>query len=178
MSTVARGFGFLPQTNDANTLPFQQVAPDDRLSIKQVLGHPWLAEERAQDPSPVDTQVERCICRTWLDLVKRRDPGATHARLSSILTTKSNHRRPPFSSPSPAPPGVTAASSALSKSMCASWSSRTCATRSAPSWPPPTAPARRTCASGAWVPRVVHWSIFPGMLSLTTFANTTHTPEM
>lgn len=32
-----------------------QVTPDERMSIKQVLGHPWLAEERAQDPHPIDT---------------------------------------------------------------------------------------------------------------------------
>lgn len=26
------------------------------MSIKQVLGHPWLAAERAQDPHPIDTE--------------------------------------------------------------------------------------------------------------------------
>lgn len=34
----------------------KQVTPDERVSIKQVLGHPWLAAERAQDPQPIDTE--------------------------------------------------------------------------------------------------------------------------
>lgn len=40
-----------------------KVTPDERFTIKQVLGHPWLAEERAQDPNPVDTEEESLLFR-------------------------------------------------------------------------------------------------------------------
>lgn len=40
-----------------------KVTPDERFTIKQVLGHPWLAEERAQDPDPVDTEEESLLFR-------------------------------------------------------------------------------------------------------------------
>lgn len=56
-----------------------KLTADERFSIKAVLRHPWLAEERAQDPQAVDTEEETLLFHIPRRRQRNpRQPGPAH----------------------------------------------------------------------------------------------------
>lgn len=68
-----------------------KVIADERFTIKQVLGHPWLAEERAQDPDPVHTEEEALLFTIPRPQQQRRSPSGRGPNNSD-----NGHQPPPL----------------------------------------------------------------------------------
>jgi len=68
-----------------------KVTADERFSIKQVLGHSWLAEERAQDPNPVDTEEETLLFR--IPRARRRPHHQLNNSLNAPTKQGQNERQ-------------------------------------------------------------------------------------